>query len=201
MGGIASVRQLQGDNAPRIAIEIRNFHGRKIGIIDAVLLGEAVTVNDEGVADYARLTRHQRVIPAGKTHYEVIATKRIQRCLSIIVWKHPGIHHRVIAREGGAPQHRVRRRRGFGAEIANLCIDHHHANVLVGEQHSRTCREVRLDVQRIPFRKRRRRHHGAIDDAGRERGDLLIPALAFHRGLSLGFGLGIPVLLQVGACL
>lgn len=83
LGGIASVRQLQGDNAPRAAIEIRNFHGRKIGIIDAVLLGEAVTVNDEGVADYARLTRHQRVIPAGKTHYEVIATKRIQRCLSI----------------------------------------------------------------------------------------------------------------------
>lgn len=83
LGGIASVRQLQGDNAPRAAIEIRNFHGRKIGIIDAVLLGEAVTVNDEGVADRARLTRHQRVIPAGKAHYEVIATKRIQRCLSI----------------------------------------------------------------------------------------------------------------------
>ena len=121
--------------------------------------------------------------------------------MSIIVWKHPGIHHRVIAREGGTPQHRVRRCRGFGAEIANLYIDHHHANVLVGEQHSRTCREVRLDVQRIPFRKRRWRHHGAIDDAGRERGDLLIPSLAFHRGLPLGFGLGIPVLLQVGACL
>lgn len=83
LGGIASVRQLQGDNALRAAIEIRNFHGRKIGIIDAVLLGEAVTVNDEGVADRARLTRHQRVIPAGKAHYEVIATKRIQRCLSI----------------------------------------------------------------------------------------------------------------------